>query len=72
VLLGARRGLLGAAVPLLVMCVAGYWLDMDSDAARHFEVLSALLFACLGWVFLNVARDRDANDARAPVPGAIS
>jgi hypothetical protein len=54
VLLGARAGLLGIAGPLLAMCVAGYWADLEPDATRHFDLLTVMLFAVLGWVYLNV------------------
>ncbi len=46
VLLGARpagQRLLGAAAPLLVMCVAAYWVVLDPDAHRRFELMSVLL-----------------------------
>jgi hypothetical protein len=56
VLLGARRGLLAFAAPLLALCVAGYWLDLDPDWARHFEVLTALLFAAVGWIYFEALR----------------
>jgi len=55
-LLGARRGLLGISAPLLVLCVAGYWLDLDPDWVRHFEVLTAALFAAMVWLYLAVMR----------------
>jgi hypothetical protein len=69
VLLGARRGLLVAAAPLLVMCVAGYWIELEPDASRRFELLSALIFACVGWFYFGVLRwlpksnDVASNDA---------
>ena len=56
VLLGARRGLLGFAAPLLALCVAGYWLDLDPDWTRHFEVLTPLLFAAVGWIYFEALR----------------
>ena len=54
------------------MCVAGYWADLDPDAARHFEVLTALLFACLGWLCFNVARSREPGEPPPAMPGAIA
>ena len=66
-LLGARRNLLAVAAPLLVFCVAGYWADLDTDYARHFEVLTALLFATMGCVYLAVVTGADP-EARPPVP----
>ena len=56
VLLGARRGLLVTAPPLLVMCVAGYWIELEPDAIRRFELLSALIFACVGWLYFGFLR----------------
>ena len=56
VLLGARRGLLGFAAPLLALCVAGYWLDLDPDWTRHFEVLTPMLFAAVAWIYFEVLR----------------
>jgi hypothetical protein len=50
-LLGARQGLLATAVPLLVMCLGGYWAVQDPDAVRRFELLTVLLFAALGWLY---------------------
>jgi hypothetical protein len=56
VLLGARRGLLGFAAPLLLMCVAGYWVDLDPDYTRHFEVLTAIVFVTVAWIYFEVMR----------------
>ena len=67
VLLGARRGLLAAAAPLLVMCLACYWVDLDTDWARHFETLTALVFAVVGTIYLGVIVSASAAD---PDPAA--
>jgi len=56
VLLGAGRNLLAAAAPLLVFCIAGYWIDLDPDSVRHFEQLTALLFAVLACIYFEVIR----------------
>jgi hypothetical protein len=48
--------LLAAAGPLLVMCVANYWSALDPDIERHFQELTVLLFAALGWLYWNVLR----------------
>ncbi len=76
VLLGARGGLLGVAAPLLVFCVAGYWIDLDPDAVRHFELLTVLLFAILGWLFFTVLRtpptEGEARPAPAPAPSSAA
>jgi hypothetical protein len=61
VLLGARQGLLAAAAPLLVMCVAGYWAVLDPDATRRFELMSVLLFAAMGWLYFVQVRARPAE-----------
>jgi hypothetical protein len=70
VLLGARRGLLAAAAPLLVMCLACYWVDLDTDWARHFETLTALVFAVVGTVTLGVivSAPEPAAAAAEPAP----
>jgi hypothetical protein len=60
-LLGARRGLLTAAAPLLVMCVAGYWAVLDPDATRRFELMSVLLFAAMGWLYFAELRPNRAK-----------
>ena len=56
VLLGARRGLLAFAAPLLALCIAGYWIDLDPDWGRHFEVLTPLVFAAVAWVYFEALR----------------
>jgi hypothetical protein len=67
VLLGARGGLVGIAGPLLAFCVAGYWADLEPDATRHFDLLTALLFATVGCVYFNVLRPPPAP-APSPAP----
>jgi hypothetical protein len=69
VLLGARRGLLAVAAPLLALCIAGYWIDLDSDWGRHFEVLTAALFASLALVYL--AARTAASPAARPLPTSV-
>ncbi|HXU00170.1 MAG TPA: hypothetical protein VN903_04225, partial [Polyangia bacterium] len=66
VLLGARRGLLAFAAPLLGLCIAGYWLDLDADWGRHFDVLTAALFAAVAWVYLAALRPPPAPAPTAP------
>jgi hypothetical protein len=66
VLLGARRGLLAFAAPLLALCVAGYWVDLDPDWGRHFEVLTPLVFAAMAWLYLETLRP----PAAPPTPAA--
>jgi hypothetical protein len=56
VLVGARGELLALSAPLLAMCVAQYWATLDPDAGRHFQLLTAMLFAALGWFYANVVR----------------
>jgi hypothetical protein len=53
-LLGARRGLLSFAAPMLVLCAAGYWTDLEPDFTRRFQMLTALVFATLGWLYFVV------------------
>jgi hypothetical protein len=56
VLLGARQRLLAIAAPLLVLCIAGYWMELQPDAPRRFELLSALVFVCVGCVYFVALR----------------
>jgi len=72
VLLGARRGLLAFAAPLLGMCVAGYWLDLDPDWGRHFEVLTAVVFAAVAWVYFQALRPAPAPVSPTLSPGSAS
>ena len=66
---GPGRNLLAIAAPLLLFCLAGFWVDLDPDSARHFEQLTALLFAALAFVYLEVIRPRQtATVATAPPP----
>jgi hypothetical protein len=69
VLLGARGSLLGAAVPLLVLCVAGYWADLDPDANRHFDLLTALSFAAVACVYFSVLRPPAPPSSASPAAG---
>jgi hypothetical protein len=69
VLLGAGRNLLAVAAPLLVFCIAGYWVDLDPDSPRHFEQLTALLFAVLACVYFEVIHGRPAA---GPSPAAFA
>jgi hypothetical protein len=65
VLASTGRGVrLGTAVPLLASCIAGYQASLDPDAARRFQMLTAMLFAALAWFYANVVRanrDRDSS-----------
>ena len=58
------------------MCVAGYWVDLDTDCARHFETLTALVFAVVGTIYLGVIVSASAADpdpaAAEPAPPAAS
>jgi hypothetical protein len=46
------------------MCVASYWLTLDPDADRHFQAMTVLLFAALGWFYANLLKDqRRPSDA---------
>jgi hypothetical protein len=66
-LLGARRSLLSFAAPLLVLCVAGYWIDLEPDFGRRFETLTALLFATMGWLYFVALRAPEPVPSRAGV-----
>ena len=59
VLVGARGDLLPAAAPLLAMCVAQYWATFDPDAGRHFQLLNAMMFATLGWLYARLGARGD-------------
>src|SRR4029079_6252335 len=72
VLLGARRGLLAFAAPLLGMCCACYWLDLDPDCGRHFEVLTAVVFAAVAWVYFQALRPAPAPVSPTLSPGSAS
>jgi hypothetical protein len=65
-LLGARQGVLAFGAPLLVFCVAGYWIDLEPDAGRHFEALTALMFATLGWLYAVAMQAQPVAGSRSP------
>jgi hypothetical protein len=71
VLLGARRGLLAFAAPLLGLCIAGYWVDLDPEYARRFEVLTALVFATVAWINFEVMRPPVTPPAPAADPPPV-
>jgi hypothetical protein len=51
--------------------VLGYWIDLESEWGRHFELLSLALFATMGWVYAEVIRDRPEPPPPSPVPQSI-
>jgi hypothetical protein len=57
------------AAPMLVLCVAGYWIELQPDAVRRFEMLSALVFACVGWLtFAALRPPPGSSDPSRPRP----
>ncbi len=48
----ASPSLARAALPWLAVCVAQYWTVLDPDLGRHFQSSTALLFAGIGWYYL--------------------
>jgi len=66
-LLGARRGLLSFAAPMLVLCVGGYWIDLEPDFARRFDALTALVFSTLGWLYFVALRTPEPSSSGATV-----
>jgi hypothetical protein len=69
-LLAPSTGLRATAGPLLAMCLAGYWAALDPDATRRFQLLTVLVFAALGWLYVAVLRN--ARNAAATVSGSSS
>ena len=41
------------------MCVAQYWATFDPDAGRHFQLLNAMMFATLGWLYARLGARGD-------------
>ncbi len=44
------------ALPLLALCIGGYWAAMDPDLDRHFQDETMLLFVALAWVYATLLR----------------
>ncbi len=44
------------ALPLLALCIGGYWSSLDPDLERHFQDETVLLFLAFGWLYLNLLR----------------
>jgi hypothetical protein len=44
------------AIPLLLMCVGGYWCSLDPDLERHFQGETVLLFLALGALYVSFLR----------------
>ena len=72
VLLGAGPGLLASAAPWLLMCIAGYWVAQDPDAARRYEAMTVLLFAAVGWMYFAEIRLRRAPNLNQATRAADS
>ncbi len=44
------------ALPLLALCIGGYWASMDPDLDRHFQDSTMLLFVALAWLYAMLFR----------------
>ena len=44
------------ALPLLALCIGGYWSAMEPDLDRHFQDETMLLFVALAWVYATLLR----------------
>jgi hypothetical protein len=44
------------ALPLLALCIGGYWAAMDPDLDRHFQDETMLLFLALAWLYATLLR----------------
>ncbi len=62
------------ALPLLALCIGGYWAAMDPDLDRHFQDETMLLFVALAWLYATLLRaDPHTNavlQADEPASGA--
>ncbi|HSS38616.1 MAG TPA: glycosyltransferase family 87 protein, partial [Polyangia bacterium] len=50
------------ALPLLALCIGGYWAALDPDLDRHFQDETMLLFVALAWLYATLLR-ADPNTA---------
>ncbi|MES1157633.1 MAG: hypothetical protein ABUL67_00910 [Haliangium ochraceum] len=44
------------ALPLLALCIGGYWAALDPDLDRHFQDETMLLFVALAWLYATLLR----------------
>ena len=44
------------ALPLLALCIGGYWASLDPDLDRHFQDETMLLFVALAWLYATLFR----------------
>ncbi|HVY36354.1 MAG TPA: hypothetical protein VHM31_00410 [Polyangia bacterium] len=44
------------ALPLLALCIGGYWSSMEPDLDRHFQDETMLLFVALAWLYATLLR----------------
>jgi len=44
------------ALPLLALCIGGYWSSMEPDLDRHFQDETMLLFVALAWLYAMLLR----------------
>ncbi len=44
------------ALPLLALCIGGYWSSLDLDLDRHFQDETMLLFVALAWLYATLLR----------------
>jgi hypothetical protein len=44
------------ALPLLALCIGGYWAALDPDLSRHFQDETMLLFVALAWLYATLLR----------------
>ncbi len=59
---GGQGNLARASLPLLAFGVAGYWAALEPDPVLRFGLLTAFLFAALGWFYANVLRSSSSPD----------
>ncbi|HXJ22666.1 MAG TPA: hypothetical protein VMT03_20785 [Polyangia bacterium] len=44
------------ALPMLALCIGGYWASMDPDLDRHFQDSTMILFVALAWLYATMLR----------------
>jgi hypothetical protein len=44
------------AMPLLALCIGGYWVALEPDLERHFQTATVLVFLSLAWLYSNLLR----------------
>jgi hypothetical protein len=44
------------ALPMLALCIGGYWASMDPDLDRHFQDSTMILFVALAWLYTLLLR----------------